>query len=74
MSSAVIFWASIFVFSRDCIMKVLSCLKVKLKEKSHLVREKPGGREITTRVATHPGKPGKSGEKILALESQGIFR
>jgi len=55
-------------------MKVLSCLKVKLKEKSHLVREKPGGREITTRVATHPGKPGKSGEKILALESQGIFR
>jgi len=26
------------------------------------------------RVATHPGKPGKSGEKILALESQGIFR
>jgi len=26
------------------------------------------------RVATHPGKPGKSGEKILALESQGILR
>ena len=26
------------------------------------------------RVTTHPGKPGKSGEKILALESQGIFR
>jgi len=26
------------------------------------------------RVATHPGIPEKSGKKILALESQGIFR